>query len=29
MCAVHGVRGFLPGVREKLAALADAVAGVE
>ncbi len=26
LCAVHGVRGFLPGVREKLAVLADSLA---
>lgn len=28
VCAIHGPRGFLPGVREKLAALADAIAGI-
>ena len=27
LCAIHGPRGFLPGVREKLTALADALAG--
>ena len=27
VCAIHGPRGFLPGVREKLTALADALAG--
>ena len=28
VCAIHGPRGFLPGVREKLTALADTLAGV-